>query len=106
MAERFRVIISDEALADLEGIASYIRQQSPQNAAAVAERLLNAIDSLDFMPNRFRQAGRSRRRETNIHAMVVRPFIVYYRIDLQPPVVHILTIRHGARRQPRRLGRR
>lgn len=101
MPDTHRVIITAEALADLEAIADYIRQDSPQNAAAVAEMILDAIDSLGFMPRRFRQVGRSRKRGSAVHAMVVRPFIVYYRAADNPPAVHILHIRHGARRQPR-----
>ena len=40
MPETHRVILTKEALADLEGIAQFIRQHSPQNAAAVAEKFL------------------------------------------------------------------
>jgi len=102
MTDTHRVIITAEALSDLEGIARYIRQDSPQNAAAVAERVLKAIDSLGFMPGRFRRAGRSRKRGSTIRAMLVRPFIVYYRVEGRPAAIYILTIRHGRRRQPRR----
>jgi len=34
--------------------------------------------------------------------MVVRPFIIYFRIDDDPAAVYILSIRHGRHRQPRR----
>ncbi|NLE61080.1 MAG: type II toxin-antitoxin system RelE/ParE family toxin, partial [Planctomycetes bacterium] len=87
---------------DLEAIARYINEQSPQNAAGVAETILEAIDSLAFMPARFRRVGRSRERGSPVHAMVVRPFVVYFRIEDKPAVVSVFTIRHGKRRQPRR----
>jgi len=102
MPDTHRVILTAGALHELEEIANYIRQHSPQNAAAVAETLISAIDSLATMPRRFRQVGTSRKRRSPIHAMVVRPFIVYYRIQATPPAVHILYVRHGRRRQPRR----
>lgn len=101
MAEEYRVILSADALADLEGIARYIRDRSPQNAPVVAEKILDAIDSLAVMPRRFKQVGGSRKRGSAIHAMVVRPFIVYYRAEDQPAAVHVLHVRHGHRRQPR-----
>jgi plasmid stabilization system protein ParE len=104
MPNTFRAILTKEALADLEGIAEYIRQRSPQNAVAVADAILNAIDSLAYMPSRFKRVGKSRKRGTDIHAMVVRPFIIYYRVDEQPGTVHILSVVHGARKQPRRFG--
>lgn len=102
MAETYRIVLTDEALSDLHEIARYIRQYSPQNAVAVADAILAAIDSLSFMPARFRRAGRSRKRGSDVHAMLVRPFIVYYRVELSPAAVFVLTVRHGARRQPRR----
>lgn len=95
------VRITREALVDLDRIADYIRRQSPQNAAAVAARIVDAVDSLSFMPDRFKQVGKSRKRASPVHGMVVRPFIIYYRIDEQAKAVFILHIVHGARKQPR-----
>jgi len=102
MADTHRVILTAEALSNLEGIARHIRQRSPQNAATVAETILDAIDSLTSMPSRFRLVGKSRKHGTPVHAMVVRPFIVYYRVEDRPPAVYVLHVRHGRRRQPRR----
>ena len=102
MPDTHRVILTSEALTGLENIARYIRKHSPQNAAAVASAILNAIDSLGQMPTRFKRAGNSRTRGTRIHALVVRPFIIYYRVEDQPPTVYVLQVRHGSRRQPRR----
>lgn len=102
MADTHRVLLTSSALADLEGIASYIRQESPQAAPSTAARILHAIDSLSSMPARFRRAGRSRKRGTLVHSMVVRPFVVYYRVEHDPAAVYVLNVRHGKRRQPRR----
>jgi plasmid stabilization system protein ParE len=102
MPDSHRVIVTAEAFSNLTSIAQYIRQHSPQNAAAVAEALLNAIDSLASMPDRFKRVGTSRKRGTPVHGMVVRPFIVYHRVEADPPTVYVLNVRHGSRRQPRR----
>ncbi|HEY1684747.1 MAG TPA: type II toxin-antitoxin system RelE/ParE family toxin [Tepidisphaeraceae bacterium] len=102
MPQGHRIIITREALADLEKIAAYIRQQSPQNAAAVSEVVLGAIDSLAFLPARFKRVGKSRKRGSPIHAMVARPFIIYYRVEQSSETVYILNVFHGARRQPGR----
>ena len=102
MPDTHRVILTADALSDLEDIARYIRQDSPQNAAGMAGTILNGIDSLGFMPTRYRRIGKSRKRGSPIHAMLVRPFIVYYRVEEKPAAVYVLNVRHGKRRQPRR----
>ena len=102
MADTHRVLLTAGARADLEAIAGHIRRDSPQNAAGVAERVIDAIDSLASMPTRFRRAGTSRNRGTPVHSMVVRPYIVYYRVEQGTASVHVLHVRHGKRRQPRR----
>lgn len=97
----YRVILMPEAFADLDKIAAYIHQHSPQNAADVADRIVRAIDSLEVMPGRFKRVGTSDKRRTPVHAMVVHPFIVYYRIEVAAHAVVVHTIVHGAQRQPR-----
>jgi plasmid stabilization system protein ParE len=93
MAQTFRVILLPKALHDLREIARYIRRQSPQNAALVVERIVDMIDSLASMPQRYKQVGKSRKLGSSVHAVVVRPFIIYYRIDAE--VVHVLNVRRG-----------
>jgi plasmid stabilization system protein ParE len=102
MADTHRVLLTAGALADLQAIAGHIRRDSPQNAAAVAERIIDAIDSLASMPTRFRRVGTSRKRGTPVHSVVVRPFIVYYRVEQRTASVHVLHVIHGKRRQPKR----
>jgi plasmid stabilization system protein ParE len=77
MPELYRVNITNQALVDLESIFEYVRRDSLQNAAKLIERLLDAIDDLEFMPGRFRAAAKSRTRGTVMHARVMRPFIIY-----------------------------
>jgi plasmid stabilization system protein ParE len=101
----YRVNITDEALANLETIFNFIQEDSPATASSVIEHLLDAIDDLDYLPGRFHPVGRSRNRGSTVHARVVRPFVVYYRIDQKVRTVFIVEVRHGARRQPRRFRR-
>jgi len=101
MGARYRVNITAEALADLEQISSYISHNSPRNAAAFIERILDSVDALNILPTRHKIVGRSRRTGSRVHSMVVRPYIVYYRVEEGPGAVFILTVRHGRRKQPR-----
>jgi plasmid stabilization system protein ParE len=98
----FRVNLTNQALADLQRIFSYIAQSSVQNASDMVGAILDSIDTLNAMPRRFKVAGKSRKTGSPVHSLVVRPFLVYYRVQDHPPAVFVLTIRHGARRQPRR----
>jgi plasmid stabilization system protein ParE len=98
---RYQIRITNEALADLQRLAQNVSEDSPQHAAGLAGRILNAVDSLETMPNRFRRVGVTRKRKSEVHAMVVSPFIVYYRIDESRMAVRILAVFHGAQRQPK-----
>ncbi|HRX86539.1 MAG TPA: type II toxin-antitoxin system RelE/ParE family toxin, partial [Phycisphaerae bacterium] len=99
MPEAHQVVITDEALLDLEAIAEFIRVSSPANAARVCNTLVDAIDSLRYMPTRCRRVGASRKRRTSVRALSVRPFIVYFRLDSVAHTVYVLAVRHGRRQQ-------
>jgi plasmid stabilization system protein ParE len=102
LPERYRVIIPPKASNDLVEICAYIEQDSPQNAASVAQMILDAIDSLDILPHRFKVHEHRRDPAKTVRSMPVPPFIVYYRVDDVRHAVRILHVRHGHRRQPRR----
>jgi plasmid stabilization system protein ParE len=102
MPDPYRVLIPPKAAAELTEICAYIEKQSPQNAAKVAQNIVHAIDSLDLLPHRCKvHEGRADPALT-VRSMPVPPFIVYYRVDDRRRAVRILSIRHGARRQPKR----
>ena len=54
MPARYRVNFTKKAALDLEEIYDYIRRDSPQNAVSIAHRLVDAIDSLEQLPHRFK----------------------------------------------------
>jgi len=101
MPETYRVIILPEIFDDLIEICSYIEKDSPQNAASVAQELINAIDSLELLPHRFKIHLHRNDPSKTVRSMPVPPFIVYYRVDNLRHSVRILSIYHGARQQPR-----
>ena len=103
MATRYHLIISPCASADINAIHQYIANDSEQNAASMIEQLVDALDGLEEFPHRYRVAEhlKSGRGETRV--MLVPPYLVYYRILEKQLAVRIITIRHGARRQPRKL---
>src|SRR4051812_30618324 len=102
MADGYRLIISPEASADLQAIQAYIEQRSVQGAASMANRILDAIQKLQILPHRTIFENQSRKIKHPVRSLPVKPYVVYFRVLDDQRVVRILTIRHGARRRPRR----
>jgi len=102
MTPSYRVILLPRAFDDLDAIVDYIEKDSPQNAASVLDQLWQAAQSLSTLPHRYKIHRSNRKPERVIHSMPVQSFIIYYQIIEHPPTVRVLTIRHGARRQPKR----
>jgi plasmid stabilization system protein ParE len=96
--------MTPRASADLEDIFLYIEKESPQNAAAVAARLISAVDSLEILPHRNVIYTGKHSLSEPVRRMPVPPFIVYYRVDDAALTVDVVTIRHGMRREPPRIG--
>jgi len=101
MPPRYRILIQPRALNDLVAICAYIQKNSPQNAATIADELLDAIDSLDFLPRRCKIHRSHRNPKLIVRSMSIRPFIIYYRVSERQKSVDIIAVIHGARIQPR-----
>jgi plasmid stabilization system protein ParE len=99
---RFRIIIQPKALVDLERIHGHISGDSAINASSVVGQLVNAVESLATLPNRFKVHERRVNPSKSVHSMPVARYLIYYRVDDVHLTVIILAIRHGARRQPKR----
>lgn len=100
MPDTYRVRITPRALADLGQIFEHIQRDSPQNAAAMIAKLLDAIDGLNLLPHRFDVPRTGTVRGRQVRSMPVRPYLVRYRIDETRMAVFVLRVRHGARRRP------
>ena len=92
----YKVILTPAALDDLSAIHAYIAPDSPGNAARMAERILDTIDSLSELPHRFPVVRTRRKLPYELRRVVVRPYKIFYSVEVQ--TVYIRTIRHGARR--------
>ena len=86
------VVWTFSALADLEGIRRYIGHFNPYAARDIADRIIEAGNSLATFPYRGRQVPGRQLRESAI----ARPYITRYRVDADRVV--ILRVQHGARR--------
>lgn len=86
-----RVVWTDTALAEIDAIIDYVEIFDPAAAVRLAQRLMDAGNSLADFPNRGRPRGGGIRQWS-----LVYPYLVRYRV--RDDVVEILAIRHGARR--------
>jgi plasmid stabilization system protein ParE len=94
----YQVGLTDEALADLRGIAEFIARQSPRMAERVGGELLDVAESLAEFPNRgVPVKGRSEMRK------VFRwSYAIYYRVKAHERRVEVLRI-WDARQAPWKL---
>lgn len=103
MTSRYTAAFTDEALGDLDEVYTRIAVDSPLNAERFVAKLVDRIvTTVCDSPISYRVAGKSRSTGVDVHAFVEWPYVIYYRVDATAQHVVVLTIRHGARRQPRR----
>lgn len=95
----FRVRLTRQALSDLEAIHASIARDSPQNAAAMVERILDSIDLLEVFPHRTVVERQSASLKYPVRSLPVKPYVIYFRVIDDERVVVIRHIRHGARRR-------
>jgi toxin ParE1/3/4 len=79
------------AASDLENIANYLFEKTPENAARLMREICGAVFALKFYPNRGRPGKKSGTRELVIRSL---PLIVVYKVGSD--VLHIARILHGA----------
>jgi len=91
-----KIITSERARADLEEIFEYIAGDSLQNAVAVVERVMQAIDSLSLFPNRARRGRRPGTRELVVNQTGC---LILYRVGRTD--VLVLRVWRSARGAPR-----
>jgi toxin ParE1/3/4 len=100
MPPTHRILIQPRAMADLAEIHSYISNDSTENAKRFIARLITSVDSLAEFPLRYPVYQGHHQPSEAVRRMPVKNYLVYYRVKNN--TVDIITIRHGARRQPRR----
>ena len=94
-----RVLWSQDALAEFDGIVAYVARDNPTVAGNVAERIERAVDALALMAT-----GR-RGRVAGTYEQIVSglPYIIAYALASDPigeETLTILRIIHGARDWP------
>jgi plasmid stabilization system protein ParE len=99
MAEPVRVIFSTGALSDLDQLFNFLAVRSPQAAKSEIDRLLLAIQSLEWSPTRYARVSEGRHWGVGLRRMPLPPYRIYYR--LIGSTVYVLAVHHGARQHPK-----
>jgi plasmid stabilization system protein ParE len=102
MSDAYRIVYSARALADLVEAHAFVTRDSADRAAELAGRIVDAIDALQTFPYRNAIEVRNRNTGSPFRKAIVAPYIIYYRIQERKRSIHTVTIRHAARRRPRR----
>jgi len=73
MPGSYHLILSPQAAAELTAIHEYISKDSPDNAARMVGRILDAIDTLELFPHRNQVEHRSRNIKHPVRSLPVKP---------------------------------
>lgn len=90
-----KIIWSRRAIRHLVALRDYVAQHSPNNAAAVAERILDCVDLLATQPQMGRPGRMVGTRELVIPGM---PYIIPYRVRGER--LELIAVFHGPQKWP------
>jgi plasmid stabilization system protein ParE len=95
-----KVLLTPKATEDAEAIYRWIAGDAPDTAVDWYHGLLDALASLDALPNRCPLAREARTLRRDVRQLLYGNYRILFIIDGK--VVRILRVRHGARRDLRR----
>ena len=84
---------TEPALLDLENIRDYIRRDSEYYAARFAEKIIEAVESLEKFPEMGRAVPEVE--EESIRELLLHNYRIIYRVEADR--ILVLTVIHGAR---------
>ncbi len=88
-----KIVWTEPALCDLEGIRDYIRKDSEFYARRFVEKIFTAVEKLGAFPEIGRPVPEAD--DENIRELIYRDYRIMYRLEKQR--ILILTVIHGAR---------
>ena len=95
----FKVIWSDEAIADLREICSYIARHDPEAALRMGNGILDHVRILGRFP--FIGPTYPRGAQGPLREIVFRSYRIFYDVSEELRRVDILHVWHGARAEPK-----
>ena len=95
----YKVVETQSAIKDLSEIISHIvvHLQNPQAASELADEISKCYANLAHIPKMYEMCNDARNRGKGYRRLVVKNYIVVYRVDEEEMVVYILRIFYGKR---------
>lgn len=95
----YNVLVTDSADQELDEILSYltIQLQNPSAAMAFVDEVQSVYESLEHMPYMYELAHDARLHLMGYHKVVIKNYIMLYRVDEDLQTVYILHFFYGAR---------
>ena len=99
----YRLIVTPDAEADLSELRDYIANvlRSPETARSYLHHLRKEIGSLSEMPARIKAVDEEPWHSRGIRKLIVKNFLVYFRIVEEEKTVYILNVIYARRDQLR-----
>jgi plasmid stabilization system protein ParE len=91
-----KIIVSPQALADLEEVVRHIAKDDPATAVRIGNALIDRVEILENFP----LLGAPYPKRPGVRKLVSRPYLIFYRPRLEENSVDILRYWHGAQREP------
>ena len=99
MMDVYRVNITDTAKQDIKDVGRYIagELQEPVIAVNAINAILDAIDSLEQMPDRISFVKDKRLAAQGIRPLYVKNYTVFFSIEKSPDIVSIIRVLYSHR---------
>ena len=99
--KQYTVMLTTQASNQILEYASYIQNEllNPQAARKFVKDLREVIAGLDTMPQRHPQLEEEPWRSQGVRKMIVRGYLVYFWINEQTAMVHVVAVIYGRRDQ-------
>ena len=101
--DSYRITVTPDAEADLSELRDYIANvlRSPETARSYLHHLRKEIGSLSEMPARIKAIDEEPWHSRGIRKLIVKNFLVYFRIVEEEKMIYILNVIYARRDQLR-----
>ena len=98
MSEKYDIKLSIKAKDDLKRIVLYIKNElnEPSIASKYANMIRNEIKTLEYSPQKFAIIDDDAIKDLNIRKLIIKNYIVFYRVNENKNIVNIERILYGA----------
>ena len=91
-----KIVFAPQAIADLAQVVRHIAKDDPDVAKRVGNALIDRVAILESFP----LLGAEYPKRPGVRKLVSRPYIIFYRANLEEGRVDILRYWHGAQEKP------